>query len=59
MMVAVSIPKEKFVVDGNIMGYKARFKETFAARHMTGITMCANERRPCTSSEDTHWITHT
>ena len=27
--------------------------------HMTSRIMCANERRPCTSSEDTHGITHT
>ena len=26
--------------------------------HMACIIMCANERRPCTSSEDTHGITH-
>ena len=28
-------------------------------RHMTGRIMCANKRRPCTSSEGTHGITHT
>ena len=27
--------------------------------HMTGRIMCANERRPCMSSKDTHGITHT
>ena len=47
------------ILDGNIVGYKAIFEETFASRHMTGRIMCANERRPCTSLEDTHGITHT
>ena len=29
------------------------------SKHMTVRIMCANERRPCMSSEDTHGITHT
>ena len=61
-------------VDGNIVGYKERFiargfswkegidyEETFAASRKTHDRriMCANERRPCTSLEGTHGITHT